>query len=101
MEISAKQPNNYIPASAMEQSLRHHQFEDTLEDLMTELANDRKVNPNHKIVTGLLTDIESICQFLEEAKGVNEQLMGQLNLRLQSLINELNAIAAKKALRQH
>ena len=56
-------------------------------------------NPNHKIVAGLLTDIESICQFLEEAKGANEQLLGQLNLRLQSLVNELKRHCCQKSIK--
>ena len=47
----------------------------------------------------MLTDIESICQFLEEAKGANEQLMGQLNLRLQSLINELKRHCCQKSIK--
>ena len=88
MEISAKPHNNTIPANAMDQSLRTHHFEDTLDNLMAELANDQKVNPNHKIVDSLLDDIHAICNQHKNTTQ-NDSIIAQLNQRLQSLVVEL------------
>ena len=98
MEISARQPNNTIPATAMDQSLRSYSFEDTLDDLMSEFANDKKVNPNHKIVNALLDDIKTICELNNNTQGLNDNVMNQLYQRLQSLIQELKTHVCKTSI---
>ncbi|MGC6366816.1 MAG: hypothetical protein ACON35_02315 [Candidatus Marinamargulisbacteria bacterium] len=98
MEISAKTHNNTIPANAMDQSLRTHHFEDTLDNLMAELANDQKVNPNHKIVSSLLDDIHAICNQHEHTTQ-NDSIIAQLNQRLQSLVVELKRHCCRSSLK--
>ena len=98
MEISAKPHNNTIPANAMDQSLRTHHFEDTLDNLMAELANDQKVNPNHKIVGSLLDDIHALCNQHENTTQT-DSIIAQLNQRLQSLVNELKRHCCQTSLK--